>query len=405
MDSNDEKETGELVPSTARSLALRPSALVARGIRELCLRSYWSTRQVFTKQQMFCGLSAKGQVCTYSNFPPELGHRLEIHNIEQDSEPFSLSIPSGPMREGLDFDSLAADLMLDWQVGWESRVGWSACGRYLAIPLAAPDSALLIVDLNQRQVLYKRDLFSGDPEGDKVRLPRKEHTHIGDLAWSGDGKYLAAASAGYSWAPLRLLESSANVATHKFEQKRGLKVIERDGFIDFYGPFIGAAFSPNGEILATFVEGDVFLLDVPTLEIRKRLNGSYGPEISWTQDGRSVICNDVDEGDQVYRIDVETNVSTPLPFRADIIRCNPKNDLCAFYPCEFLDADGAPIQDPTKSLESIAHGLLIADLENSSHIAEWNSIEVMDMQWSPDGTKLYVISRQGRGYVYILPKG
>ena len=369
-----ERKTGQhIVPVSSNALAVRSTALVARGLRDLARDSNWLIKKVFTGRSPHLAVSAAGQVCAVSPPIRHTAQRVVLYDIELSVPTMALTVPNQLPVSSTDLPASFA---------------WSPTSRYLAAAWGAWQSALHFFDLHGK-------LFLGTC-GAWTKFPAK-------LSWSDTGRYLAAGSAGGKGASLQLwdgLSVDASLARSPLreigmpnwleEQAAGEEFAEEGKFWG-YGR---AAFSPDEKTLAAVIEikGDwaddaIVLLDVPSLQRRHAFTTQgHVTDLTWTPDGRQIVyC----AAGQAYHLTEATTDFEPLPFAAELCACHPHLPLCVCF---------------SSWLKNSAKGrLFLVDLNRQTAFDEYAAEGVVDLRWSFDGSKAYAVTQDGLGYIYEPP--
>ena len=381
MELSERPSTKQIVPAGSQALAVRSSALVVRGLRDLARDSNWLIKKVFTGRSPHLAISPAGQL---SSISPQLQHgarpgqqRVVLYDIELSVPTLALSVPGeSPVPAA---DSPAA-------------FAWSPTARYLVAAWGAWQTQLHFFDLHGKMLL--------GTFGEYRHFPHS-------IGWSDTEKYFAAASAGGKAASLRLWQADRDAPAHHgpFFGPPASEVgvpnsVEPQQYGDEFaeeGAFRGygrTAFSPDERSLAAVVEiqGDwaddsIALFDVPTLQ-NQRAFGAQGhiTDLTWTPDSRQIIyC----AAGQAYRLEVDTMFFEPLPFGAELCVCHPHLPLCVCF---------------SSWLKNSAKGrLFLSDLSRQTVFDEYAAEGVVDLRWSLDGSKAYAVTRDGMAYIYEPP--
>ena len=381
MTTTKSPETNQIVPASSHALAVRSSALVVRGLRDLARDSNWLIKKVFTGRTSNLAISPTGQMCAIS---PQSSRgaaagksRLTLYDIELSVPTLALSVPG---------ESAAAEPEMP------ASFAWSPTARYLVAAWAAWRPQLHIFDLHGKMFMGSFGEFKNIPQC---------------LAWSETGKYFAAALSGGNLASLRLWaanrESSTDSAPLSGPASAEIGVpegLEQQQYGDEFadeGAFRGygrAAFSPDEKSLASVVEiqGDwaddtILILHTPTLEKQNAFEAQgHITDLTWTPDSRQIVyC----AAGQAYRLDTSTLEFEPFPFGAELCACHPHLPLCVCF---------------SSWLKNSAKGrLFLADLSRQTIFDEYAAEGVVDLRWSLDGTKAYAVTRDGMAYIYEPP--
>ena len=379
MESHAKTGTQQMVPAAPHGLALRSSAIVARGLRDLARDSNWLIKKIFTARCSQLAISASGQVCAVAMMAPLGTERICLFDIELSAPIAMLAIP--PDQPG-------------GAPGLPAAFVYSPTARLLVAAWGAWPPELQVFDLHGKTFLGSFGEFSNLPEA---------------LAWSPSGKYLASATLGGREARLRLWEAADSrfgmpftgnpvaelPAPSKLDDLLGAQTPETESVDDgTVAGFGRAAFSPDDGTLAAVVrvEGEwaddaLALFDVPTLR-RQHAFQTQGriTDVSWAFDGRQVIfC----AAGQAYRLLADTMQPDPLPLGAEFCVCHPHLPLCLCY---------------SSWLKNSAKGrLFLIDLERMAVFDEYPAEGVVDLRWSLDGSKAYAVTSDGLAYIYEPP--
>ena len=369
----------QIIPA-AQPLALRSSAIVARGLRDLARDSNWLMKKIFSARCSHLAISASGQVCGVASVAPPGTDCVCVFDIE-------LSVPISTLAVPPEHPSGAS--------GLPAAFAYSPTARQLVGAWGAWPSELHVFDLHAKAFLGAFGEFSNFPES---------------LEWSPSGKYLAAGTLGGREARLRLWEAPAEsrhgmpfagkpeaelAAPARLDDLLGEQTPEEDstdeGIVAGFGR---SAFSPDDGTLAAVVrvEGEwaddsIVLFEVPTLR-RQHVFEAQGrvTDISWAFDGRQLIfCS----AGQAYRLVANTMQPDPLPLGAELCACHPHLPLCLCF---------------SSWLKNSAKGrLFLIDLERLTVFDECPAEGVVDLRWSLDGLKAYAVTSDGLAYIYEPP--
>lgn len=364
----------QIVSASSQGLAIRSTALIARGLRDLARDSNWLIKKVFSGRTPHLAVSATGQVAAVSPPVRHNAQRIVLYDIELSVPTMALTVPNQLPVSSTDLPASFA---------------WSPTSRHLVAAWGAWLPALHFFDLHGKMFLGTSAEWSSFP---------------GRLAWSDSGKYLAAGSAGGKGAALQLWDGSvpdAAPASHAplreigmpdwLEEQAAGEEFAEDG--KFWG-FGRAAFSPDEKTLAVVVEiaGDwaddsIVLLDIPSLERRHSFSAQgHVTDLAWTPDGREILyC----AAGQAYHLTEETTDFEPLPFAAEFCACHPHLPLCVCF---------------SSWLKNSAKGrLFLVDLNRRAAFDEYAAEGVVDLRWSSDGTRAYAVTQDGLAYLYEPP--
>jgi len=370
----------QMISTPTQGLALRSSAIVARGLRDLARDSNWLIKKIFSARCSNLAISASGQVCGVASLAPLGRECVCIFDIELSVPISTLAVPP---------DHPAGD------AGLAAAFAYSPTARHLVAAWGAWPPELQVFDLHAKAFLGSFGAFSNLPEW---------------LTWSASGKYLAAGTLGSREAGLRLWEAAAEsrfglpfagkpaaelAGLAKIDDLLGAKTADPES--DDEGTFSGfgrGAFSPDEGTLAAIlrVEGEwaddsIALLEVPTLR-RQHVFQAQGraTDVAWAYDGKQVIfCS----AGQAYRLPADTMEPEALPLGAELCTCHPHRPLCLCF---------------SSLLKNSAKGrLFLIDLDRLTVFDECPAEGVVDLRWSLDGSKAYAITADGLAYVYEPP--
>jgi len=368
------KDAGAIVRADSQGLTVRSAALIRRGLRDLARDSNWLIKKVFAGRSTSVAISDSGSVCAIPSSAQGSQQRLVLFDIEMNVPIFALSVP--------DETSATADNL-------RASLAWSRGSRYL---VAAWDGwrklALHIFDLRSKMLLGSFGEFENFPSR---------------MIWSATGAYFAAATAGGKRASLRLWVAEkvaipfSAAPTHEmglpdwFERQTYEAEFGEEGAFAGYG---SSAFSPDEKTLASVVEirGDwaddsIVFLEAATLRKKNVFHGQgHITDIAWTPDSRQMIyC----AAGQAYRLDVDTLVSEPLSFGAELCACHPHLPLCLCF---------------SSWLKNSAKGrLFVVDLNTQEILDEHAAENIADLRWNGDGSKAYAVTGDGMAYIYESP--
>jgi hypothetical protein len=380
MESQSKSGTQQMVPAPAHGLALRSSAIVARGLRDLARDSNWLIKKIFSARCSHLAISASGQVCGVASLAPLDTECVCLFDIE-------LSVPISTLAVPPDQPAGAS--------GLPAAFAYSPTARHLVAAWGAWPAELHAFDLRAKAFLGTFGEFSSFPES---------------IAWSASGRYLSAGSLGGREARLRLWEAAAESRLGlpfagkpiaelgppaKLDELLGTQA--PDGESGDEGTFAGfgrSAFSPDDGTLAAVlrIEGEwaddaIALFDVPTLR-RQHAFQAQGrvTDVAWAFDGKQIIfCS----AGQAYRFVAETMQPEPLPLGAELCACHPHLPLCLCF---------------SSWLKNSAKGrLFLMDLDRLAVFDECAAEGVVDLRWSLDGSKAYAVTADGLAYIYEPP--
>lgn len=380
MERQGKAGTQQIVPALSQALAVRSSAIVARGLRDLARDSNWLIKKIFPAHSSHLAISASGQVCGIASGAPSGTERVCLFDIELRVPNSTLVIPQDPPV---------------CPPGLAAAFAYSPTARHIVAAWGAWPPELQVFDLQAKAFLGSFGEFSNFPEA---------------LTWSDSGKYLAVATLGGGEARLRLWEAATKSrfalpfagepiaelgAPEKLDDLLGVQT--PDGESSDEGTFSGfgrSAFSPDDRTLATVVriEGEwaddsIALLDVPALRRRSAFQAQGRvTDVGWRFDSRQIIfCS----AGQSYRLASEAFQPEPLPFGAELCACHPHLPLCLCF---------------SSWLKNSAKGrLFLVDLERLTVFDECAAEGVIDLRWSLDGSKAYAVTADGLAYIYEPP--
>jgi WD40 repeat protein len=363
----------QIVPAAAQGLAVRSAALVVRGLRDLARDSNWLVKKVFAGHTSRLAISSTGAVAAISPSAQAGARRVVLYDVEMNGVTLALSVPG---------ENPASEKELP------AAFAWSPSARQLVAAWGAWQPALHVFDLQGKALLGAFGEFNNFPA---------------TLAWSEQGNYFAAASAGGKKASLRLwkatggpLPFSAAPASEigipdGFERQTYEAEFGEEGAFGGYGPTF---FSPDEKALAAVIEihGDwaddsIVLADVPTLRKQNVFQAQgHITDLAWTPDSKQIVyC----AAGQAYQLDVESMCFESLPFGAELCACHPHLSLCLCY---------------SSWLRNSAKGrLFLVDLNSKSVFDEYAAEGIVDLRWSQDGSKAYAMTRDGMAYIYEPP--
>jgi WD40 repeat protein len=410
MTEEDNSSQDRIIPAGDSRLAIQK--VLRRGIvdfrRSLLKLPSWRFSRAFTLHQECLAVSPTGQIAASSKGSGQAGQLVELYGAEPLGIKSTISAPAiGESTFADPADSLV----------------WSPTGRYLV----TSSGNLRIFDARARRFLQ----CFGKHQGAAYHL-----------AWSRSGKYLASASGGFDSRSLRLWGCSGfqSLATDEPKPPLGteqqvvglvglnlvgevasVRHLDDLGFDDVMNEFEGffgfgcVEFSPDDNFLAAVAivrtgteirwshrdDDRVIIYGVPGLQEEASIE-AYGQaiDLSWAANSQYIVCCCLDR--RTYQINPLSAESSRLPFEADMCRCHPLENVCAFalgrgnHYMRNYDSYFAELHE-----KGTRHRIYIADLDNQSVIDEQTgSGAVVDMRWSSDGKKLYAVTEDGLAYVY-----
>lgn len=378
METRDGSSTKQIARTVSGALAVRSSALVARGLRDLARESNWLIKKVFTGRSQHLAISSAGQVCAISTHVHHGTSQVALYDIELSVPTMTLSVPAEKRADRADGAPNAHANSL-------AIFSWSPEARYLVGAWSGWPAGLHLFDLHGK-------LYLG---------PIDELEHMpGNLAWSDSGDYFVATSRG-KHASLRVWEpkggplggaAAIEIGTPDWlEPQQAGEEFAEEGSFKGYGR---VAFSPNEEALASVIEikgewadDSIMVADVKKPS-RRSLFGAAGhvTDLTWTPDSEKIIyC----AAGQAYRLEPQNVNSEPLPFGAELCACHPHLPVCVCF---------------SSWLKNSAKGrLFLVDLNRSTVFDEYPAEGVADLRWSADGSKAYAVTREGMAYIYEPP--
>ena len=99
MATHDTSTTTQIARAGTRALAVRSSALVARGLRDLARDSNWLIKKVFTGRSQHLAISPAGQVCAISEHVHHGSSQVALYDIELSVPTMTLAPPAGEVLE------------------------------------------------------------------------------------------------------------------------------------------------------------------------------------------------------------------------------------------------------------------------------------------------------------------
>jgi WD40 repeat protein len=371
-------KVGTIARIGTSALAMRSSALVARGLRDLARDSNWLIKKIFSGHSQQLAISSAGQVCAISTHIHHGTPQVALYDLELSVPTMALTVhdaPQGNSKQGR-ADSPAA-------------FAWSPDARYLAGAWSGWPAGLHLFDLHGK-------LYLGKFGSENAAAPQAS----ANLAWSDSGDFFVVTSRGKN-ASLRVWEPkggplAGDAAREILEadwiepQQAGEEFAEEGAF----GGYGRAAFSPNEEALASVIEfrgewadDSIVVADVATLS-RRKVFGAQGhvTDLTWTPDSEQIIyCS----AGQAYRLEPGSVNAEPLTFGAELCVCHPHLPLCVCF---------------SSWLKNSAKGrLFLTDLNRATIFDEYPAEGVVDLRWSADGSKAYAVTRDGMAYIYEPP--
>jgi WD40 repeat protein len=385
VDIGEKSAARQIVPAASQALAVRSSALVVRGLRDLARDSNWLIKKVFSGRSPHLAISPTGQLSAIS---PQFQHGSQ-NNVQRGQQrvvlyDIELSVPTLALAAPNELPVAATDL--------PALFAWSPTARHLVAAWGAWQPELHLFDLHGKMFLGAFNVYRNFPNC---------------LAWSDTGKYFVAASSGGKAGSLRLWQSRRDTAAQQvpladppsaevgvpnsIEPQQYGEEFAEEGAFRGYGR---TAFSPDERSLASVVEiqgewadDSIVVFDAPSLQ-NQRAFGAQGhiTDLTWTPDsGQIVYC----AAGQAYRLEVSSMVFEPLPFGAELCVCHPHLPLCVCF---------------SSWLKNSAKGrLFLTDLSRQTVFDEYPAEGVVDLRWSLDGSKAYAVTRDGMAYIYEPP--
>src|ERR1700757_1742419 len=140
MATHDTSTTTQIARTGTRALAVRSSALVARGLRDLARDSNWLIKKVFTGRSQHLAVSPAGQVCAISEHVHHGTAQVALYDIELSVPTMTLAPPAGEVSSSPEPGAVFS---------------WSPNARYLAGASSAWPSGLHLFDLQGKLYLGK----------------------------------------------------------------------------------------------------------------------------------------------------------------------------------------------------------------------------------------------------------
>src|SRR5271154_3469334 len=88
-------KVGTITRVGTSALAMRSSALVARGLRDLARDSNWLIKKIFTGHSPHLAISSAGQVCAISTHIHHGASQVALYDLELSVPTMALSVPDG----------------------------------------------------------------------------------------------------------------------------------------------------------------------------------------------------------------------------------------------------------------------------------------------------------------------
>src|SRR6202011_4752688 len=95
MGTHNTPISNQIARTGARALAVRSSALVARGLRDLTRDSNWLIKKVFTGRSQHLAISPTGEVCAISAHVHHGKAQVALYDIELSVPTMTLTVPAG----------------------------------------------------------------------------------------------------------------------------------------------------------------------------------------------------------------------------------------------------------------------------------------------------------------------
>lgn len=364
----------------SHALAVRSAALVTRGLRDLARDSNWLIKKVFTGRSSQLVVSPAGELCALSPLVRHGTERIALYDIERGVPTLALVVHGEP------------DMC---PPGLPAAFAWSPTARHLVAAWGGWLPEMHVFDLHGKAFLGGFGDFKSFPSS---------------LAWSGSGKYFAAASRGGRESKLRLWPaaqpaSSAMPFAADAAAELGaptpadnwLEPATADTESSDESGFAGfgrLAFSPSELMLAVVAEiggewadDSIVLLQVPAFN-RRTIVPAQGriTDLAWAPDNRQLIyCS----GGQAYRVSAQSRESEALPFGAELCGVHPHLPLALCF---------------SSWLKNSAKGrLFLVDLNRLTVFDEYAAEGVVNVRWSLDGSKAYAVTADGLAYIYEPP--
>lgn len=375
---DEQSSAQQIVPAPPQGLAVRSAAIVARGLRDLARDSSWLVKKIFASRASSLAVSPAGQACAVGPIARQGVEQISLCDIELNVPNSTLALPreSAPCPPGL-----------------PATFAYSPSARHVAAAWGAWPPEIHVFDLHAKMLLGSFGEFPFLPES---------------LVWSPDGRYFAAGAQGGREARLQLWEADRNESLFAapFQGSPASELAGAERLQDILGAlapggeshdegtcagFGRSAFSPDGKALAAVLhmEGEwaddaIVWLSVPALKpIRAVHARGRITDLAWASGGQQVVfCS----AGQAYRFVQGTTEPEALPFGAELCVCHPNFPLCLCF---------------SSWLKNSAKGrLFLADLDTLAIFDEYPAEGVLDLRWSPDGSKAYAVTADGLAYIY-----
>jgi WD40 repeat protein len=370
-----EKTRKAIIPAHSKSLKVRSSSIVARGLRDLARDSRWSSLKLFSGGALAVAISPAGQACAVSSASDRSAGDLLVHEVELQLAPFHL--PVGAARA-----SAAARPA--------ATFGFSPDGRRLIAASCWWPRELHVFDLHAKRFLGTFEPYSDFPSA---------------LAWSDAGNYFAKASRSAEahirvWrtaqaaaggtpvvADTRKEVSLEGVTTElSLSEPLAVQIADEEAAAGFGR----LAFSFDEKTLASVVEiegewadDSIQLWEMPRLNRRRLLQAQgHVTDLSWSFDGQLIYCS----GGQAFRVAASATQAEPLPFGAELCACHPSLPLCICF-SSWLK-------------HSAREKLFAVNLKSGKVFDEWPARGVVDLRWKADGSKAYALTAAGTAHIY-----
>ena len=397
MDPSQDKKLTPLVPvSSQRVVRAGLDSLARRGLEELAIiTARWTRGQSFSESPQIIAISPLGMIATDWKSPSYQTYSIAIYNPET-KRPSIIESKGFPAP------------WEPWEHIYRECFAWSPCGKYLLTLSGEWDGPVRLYDGTQCQLLdvigyLFSDRLVWSPKGSYVATDNGRSPSFS--VW--DTNYKEGIQGNHLRMVERQLEPDAWLAEDEVFVRR------HEGFIVNSPRLLNDfTFNPNEKLIAVSAAnrleyrhadgivaggGDVEE-ELPNLEIwsivafdvsnlRQRFRVEIpGPvtSMSWTNSSCLMVCCD----GGVYSIEAKTAELSRLPIQAELCRCHPEQNICAF----------GEQQWPMERYGSGDRVFVVS--WNLRTIAEKGGIGgVRDIVWSTDGKKLYAIS--GKNELWI----